>query len=43
VDWVLAEEHYLLWEDLQERERFDENVQQEREDELRSYCEDTTF
>jgi hypothetical protein len=43
VDRVLAEECYLLREDLQERERFDENVQREREDELRSYREDTTF
>jgi hypothetical protein len=43
VDRVLAEERYLLREDLQERERFDENVQREREDELRSYHEDTTF
>jgi hypothetical protein len=43
VDRVLAKEQYLLREDLQERERFDENVQREWEDELRSYREDTTF
>jgi hypothetical protein len=43
VDRVLAEERYLLQEDLQERERFNENVQREREDELRSYHEDNTF
>jgi hypothetical protein len=43
VDRVLAKECYLLPEDLQERERFDENVQREWEDELRSYREDTTL
>jgi hypothetical protein len=43
VDQVIAEKHYLLWEDLQERERFDENMQRGQEDELRSYQEDNTF
>jgi hypothetical protein len=35
VDWVLAEKWYLFQEDLQERERFDDHVQREWEDELR--------
>jgi hypothetical protein len=43
VEWVLGEERYLLQEELQERERFNEHVQRDREDELRSYHKDSTF
>jgi hypothetical protein len=43
IEWVLAEERDCLWEDLQERERFDKNSQREYEQEIRSYYEDGTF
>jgi hypothetical protein len=43
IDRVLEEEQDHLWEDLQERERFDENSRRECEQEIRSYYEDGTF
>jgi hypothetical protein len=43
VGRVMAEERYHLREDLQEQERFNENMQRGREAELRSYREDNTF
>jgi hypothetical protein len=39
----MAEERYRLREDLQEQERFKENMRRGREAELRSYCEDAAF
>jgi hypothetical protein len=39
----MAEERYHLQEDLQEQERFEENMRRGREVELRSYHEDDTF
>jgi hypothetical protein len=38
-----VEEQDRLWEDLQEKERFDENSRRECEQEMRSYYEDSTF
>jgi hypothetical protein len=43
IDRVLEEEQDHLREDLQERERFDENSRREREQEMRSYYEGGTF
>jgi hypothetical protein len=43
IDQLLGEERDHLQEDLQERERFDENSQREREQDMRSYYEDGTF
>jgi hypothetical protein len=43
VEQVLVEEQDLLWENLQERERFDDNIWRECEEEFRSYCKDSTF
>jgi hypothetical protein len=43
VNQQMAEERYCLQEDLQEQERFTENMRRGREAELRSYHEDDTF
>jgi hypothetical protein len=43
VEQVLAEEQDHLWKDLQERERFDENMWRECEQEIHLYYEDDTF
>jgi hypothetical protein len=43
VDRIIGEEQDALWEDLQERARFDENHRREREGDLRSYREDNVF
>jgi hypothetical protein len=43
VERDLVDEQDPLREDLQERERFDENHQRECEQEIRSYFEDSMF
>jgi hypothetical protein len=43
VEQVLAEKRDILQEDLQESKRFNENMHRDREAELRSYYEDSTF
>jgi hypothetical protein len=43
VEQVLVEEQDHLGEDLQERERFNEESRREREQVLHSYYEDDTF
>jgi hypothetical protein len=43
VERVLSKEQDLLREDLQERERFDENIRRECEEDFRSYREDSMF
>jgi hypothetical protein len=43
IDQMMAEEQFSLHEDLQEQERFVENMRREREAELQSYHEDATF
>jgi hypothetical protein len=43
VDQRMADEWYLLREDLQEQERFSENMRRDREGEVKSYREDAEF
>jgi hypothetical protein len=43
MEQMLVEERDHLREDLQERERFDENSQREHEQDLHSYYEDDMF
>jgi hypothetical protein len=43
IEQMMAEERFSLREDLQEQERFVENMRREREAELKSYQEDADF
>jgi hypothetical protein len=42
-DRIIGEAMDCRWEDLQEREQFDENHRRECEEEIRSYREDSMF
>jgi hypothetical protein len=39
----MADEWYLLWEDLQEQERFAKNIRRSWEEGVKSYREDAEF
>jgi hypothetical protein len=43
IDQLMADERFSLLEDLQEQERFAENMRREREAEVKSYQEDAAF